>query len=254
MYLSRLGRHLHLYWIPVKNQMGYQLYGLLRKRRRGKERGEDLQMRVCSTSRTRSLCKMGKVISTGNFDANIAQHKESIQFAWTFNHRVHRIHTFVRTIDGPKITFDDEPNLPKLNNLASHVSECQKKNRKTGDKTVDEDSSFNLNLKRSADLMAAYLKEGQLNPQIIPTQVGFNRLFAAWILDESLSWTTGEAPSLQLLFNYLKIRFTLPMDTTVCKQLAKIFDKLHGEVVRMFTVSKISRYIEKCAYYIIQEH
>ena len=62
-------------------------------------------------------------------------------------------------------------------------------------------------------------------------------MFAAWILNESLPWTTGEAPSLQLLFKYLKINFMLPSDTTVRNQLAKIFAELHGKVVREFSVS-----------------
>lgn len=85
--------------------------------------------------------------------------------------------------------------------------------------------------------MAEYLKEGELNPALIPTQTGFLRLFAAWILDESLPWTTGEAPALHILFKYLKIKFFLPTDTTVRNQLAKIFAELHSKVVRTFTVS-----------------
>ncbi|KAF8234797.1 hypothetical protein L208DRAFT_1260052 [Tricholoma matsutake] len=51
--------------------------------------------------------------------------------------------------------------------------------------------------------MAAYLKAGELNPDLIPTQKGFLRLFSVWILDESFPWTSGEAPSLALLFKYL---------------------------------------------------
>lgn len=85
--------------------------------------------------------------------------------------------------------------------------------------------------------MEEYLKQGELNPAVVATQSGFLRLFAAWILDESLPWTTGEAPSLQLLFKYLKIQFHLPTDTTVKNQLAHIFSELHGKVVREFSVS-----------------
>jgi hypothetical protein len=84
--------------------------------------------------------------------------------------------------------------------------------------------------------MAEYLKAGELNPAIIATQKGFLRLFSAWILDESLPWTTGEAPSLDLLFKYLKVKFILPSDTTVRNQLGKIFLELHGKVVREFAV------------------
>ena len=164
---------------------------------------------------------------------------------------MNRIRTVVRTVEGANITFDHETNLPKLNNLATHAFNCKK--RKTGDHVVDEQSSVNLNLKRSADMMAAYLKQGELNPQIIPTQAGFVRLFAAWVLDESLPWTTGEAPSLQLLFNYLKIRFTLPTDTTMRTQLSKIYDELHGKVVRLFTVSISSHISVHCFTTMFQE-
>jgi len=33
--------------------------------------------------------------------------------------------SFPRTVDGANITFDMEPKLPKLNNLAGHVPECK---------------------------------------------------------------------------------------------------------------------------------
>lgn len=85
--------------------------------------------------------------------------------------------------------------------------------------------------------MEGFLKEGELNPQIIPTQRGFLRLFAAWILDQDLPFTTGEAPSLANLFRYLKVSFVLPSDTTVRNTLAHIFSELHGKVVRELTVS-----------------
>jgi hypothetical protein len=93
-----------------------------------------------------------------------------------------------------------------------------------------------MNLQKSADMMAEYLKEGDLNPATIATQRGFLRIFSAWILDESLPWTTGEAPGLHALFKYLKIRFELPSDTTIRNQLAKIFQELHAKVVKAFSV------------------
>jgi hypothetical protein len=79
--------------------------------------------------------------------------------------------------------------------------------------------------------MREYLRDGELNPTATTTQTGFYRLFAAWILDKSLPWTTGEAPTLQILFKYLKVNFVLPTDTTVRNHLAKIFAELHGKVV-----------------------
>jgi len=143
----------------------------------------------------------------------------------------------VRTIDGKNITFDDEPVLPKLNNLATHITQCKKTKGHVPEDTTRPPISEQFNLKQSAALMAQYLKKGELNPAVTATQSGFLRLFSAWILDESLPWTTGEAPSLQLLFKYLKINFSLPSDTTVRNQLAKIFAELHGKVVREFSVS-----------------
>jgi hypothetical protein len=141
-----------------------------------------------------------------------------------------------RTVYGDDITFDDEKTLPKLNNLASHVTECKKKNGQSDDDSGDEKISEKLKLKESAKFMADYLKEGLLNPQIIATYKGFLRLFTAWILDESLPWTTGEAPALAVLFKYLKVHFALPSDTTVRNQLAHIFAELHAKVVTELTV------------------
>ena len=84
--------------------------------------------------------------------------------------------------------------------------------------------------------MREYLRNGELNRAIEATQTGFLRLFAAWILDESLPWTTGEAPSLKLLFQYLKVKFILPSDTTIRNELGRIFAELHEKVVREFAV------------------
>ena len=93
-----------------------------------------------------------------------------------------RICTVLWTVEGANITFDHEPNLPKLNNLMTHVSDCKK--RKVGDQVVDEQSSVNLNLKHSADMMVAYLKQGELNPQIIPT---------LGLCHTGVTWTDTEA-------------------------------------------------------------
>lgn len=145
--------------------------------------------------------------------------------------------TFGRTVTGKDATIDDEPVLPKLNNLASHVTDCKKK-RATNDTDNEEDSNTpRMNLKASAEIMSSFLREGELNPSIMPTQRGFLRLFSAWILDESLPWTTGEAPTLRMLFKYLRINYQLPSDTTIRNQLAHIFSELHAKVVREFAVS-----------------
>ncbi|KAF8156098.1 hypothetical protein B0H34DRAFT_635221, partial [Crassisporium funariophilum] len=56
---------------------------------------------------------------------------------------------------------------------------------------------------------------------------GFYCIFAAWILDESLPWTTREAPTLRMLFQYIKNKFLLPTNTTVQNNLERIFTELH---------------------------
>ena len=127
-----------------------------------------------------------------------------------------------------------EPKLPKLQNLAGHIGEC--KGDKSGSKQSVPTSEEQINLKRSAEMMAAYLKEGKLSPEVVATYKGFLRIFTAWILDKSLPWTTGEAPTLQMLFKYLRIHYELPSDTTVRNQLVHIFNELHGKIVREFAV------------------
>ena len=142
--------------------------------------------------------------------------------------------SFTRTVDGVDVTFDMELKLPRLQNLATHVTDC--KGTKV-DQDLDKPTSKDqINLKRSAEMMEAYLKEGELNPEVIATYKGFLRIFAAWIFDESLPWTAGEAPTLQMLFRYLKITYPLPSDTTVRNQLVHIFEELHGKVVHEFAV------------------
>jgi hypothetical protein len=151
-----------------------------------------------------------------------------------YTHKLHSTRSFQRTVDGPDITFDMESKLPKLNNLAAHVPEC--KGAKDDKKKEELTSEDQINIKCSAELMEAYLKEGELNPEVVATYKGFLHIFLAWIFDESLPWTTGEAPTLQMLFKYLKITYQLPSDMTVCNQLAHIFEELHGKVVRDFAV------------------
>ena len=142
--------------------------------------------------------------------------------------------SFPRTVDGAEITFDMEPKLPKLHNLASHVTEC--KGAKRDEKKDEPTSEEHMNIKRSAEIMEAFLKEGELNPEVVVTYKGFLRIFSAWIIDESLPWTAGEAPTLQMLFRYLKITYQLPSDTTIRNQLLQIFEELRGKVVREFAV------------------
>ncbi|KAF5317764.1 hypothetical protein D9619_012500 [Psilocybe cf. subviscida] len=142
------------------------------------------------------------------------------------------VRTVERTLKGKDTAFSDEPILPKLSNLASHLAMCKGKDV---DGDIDGDEAhqpLKFNYQRSVDLMGEYLRAGNLNPAIEANQDGFYGLFAAWVLDESLPWTTGEAPALSLLFKYLRVHFTTPSDTTVCAYLSKIYQELHAKVVQ----------------------
>ena len=143
--------------------------------------------------------------------------------------------SFPRTVDGADMNFDMEPKLPKLQNLAGHVTECKgaKDDMKRDELTSEEWITTNWN----AEMMEAYLKEGKLNPEVVATYRGFLCIFLPWIFDKSLPWTAREASTLQMLFKYLKITYQLPSNTTVCNQLLHIFEKLHWQVVCEFAVS-----------------
>jgi hypothetical protein len=84
--------------------------------------------------------------------------------------------------------------------------------------------------------MEEFLLNGKLNPKLDPTRKGFLQLFAAWILEQDLPFTTGETPGLKVLFEYLQIKFVLPSDTTVRNTLTHIFATLHATVVEELAV------------------
>jgi len=98
-----------------------------------------------------------------------------------------------------------ESKLPKLQNLAGHVTECKGAKTNSNLKEDEPTSQEQINLKQSVKIMEAYLKEGELNPEIVATYKGFLCIFSAWIFDKSLPWTTGDAPTLKMLFKYLRI-------------------------------------------------
>ena len=151
-----------------------------------------------------------------------------------------RIHTVERTVESK---FEDEPRRPPMNNLAKHTGSrhAEKLNEpeaNPGATLTSTPTTHGFN-PRSAEIMEKWLAEGELNPLIEPTRKGFLRLFAAWILEEDLPFTTGEAPPLQQLFQYLKIQYVLPSDTTVRNTLARIFVDLHVAIVRELAVCLI---------------
>ena len=58
------------------------------------------------------------------------------------------MHSFPRTLDGKDPSFDMEPKLPKLHNLAGHVMDC--KGAKYDGKPDELTSREHVNLKQSA--------------------------------------------------------------------------------------------------------
>lgn len=89
----------------------------------------------------------------------------------------------------------------------------------------------------SAKIMENYLREGKLNPALNPTHIGFNGVFAAWIIEDDLAFTTGESPGIQRLFDYIDSRFSLPSDTTVRNTLAKLFCEMFETLKSELAVS-----------------
>ena len=81
--------------------------------------------------------------------------------------------SFPRTVDGGDVTFDMEPKLPKLHNLAGHVLDCKGAKDKEEKENHEPTSKEHINIKRSAEMMAAYLKEGELNQKLLPHIKGF---------------------------------------------------------------------------------
>ncbi|THU83759.1 hypothetical protein K435DRAFT_615533, partial [Dendrothele bispora CBS 962.96] len=71
---------------------------------------------------------------------------------------------------------------------------------------------------------------------------GFLQVFTAWILEDDLPFTTGESTGLQRVFDYLKIQFKLPSDTTVRNVLDNIMETLRRNVIKELTVCILISY------------
>ena len=147
-----------------------------------------------------------------------------------------------RTVERSKgcDNFDEERPLPRLGNLATHIR-IDHPNEWRGDGNAQQASTTPIDqgyTAASTKLMEDYLAEGKLNPKTYPTKAGFLRHFAAWLIEEDLPFTTGEAPGLHRLFKYLEITYQLPSDTTVRNVLARIYAELHGEVVCELSVGQ----------------
>lgn len=191
------------------------------------------------TRRTQSLTRKG--ISGGRSGVSSAT-GASVAARLSFTTHLPPVseRTFERTVDDND--FDKEKPRPPLGNLAAHT------NKKHGDAaaaavTAADDAAAadatrpqTSQMLASAKLMEKYLEEGKLNPKREPTQRGFLQVFAAWLVEDNLPFTTGESPGLARLFAYMGSKFMLPRDTTVRNTVAQIFTQLHAEVVTELVV------------------
>ena len=141
-------------------------------------------------------------------------------------------------------TFDNEIPQPPISNLTTHTN-THSEQLKSADTSSNASSFPGLTTTppdhgythASVKIMEDFMLEGKLNPKIKPTCTGFLRIFAAWLLEEDLLFTTGESPGIKWLFEYLQVKYQLPSDTTIHNQLDHIFATLHATFVEELSVS-----------------
>ncbi|KAF5372081.1 hypothetical protein D9758_005095 [Tetrapyrgos nigripes] len=148
---------------------------------------------------------------------------------WVFSCKICNLIRSVPAMPGCSSYYDENPR-PSLSNFTSHVKQHRNKGEiKEGknDKEIPEEMG-----QGSQKVMEQFLKAGKENPGNKPTYQGFLQVFSAWIFEDDLAFTVGESPACKRVFDYLKIKFKLPTDTTVRKTLDSIVESLHSTVVR----------------------
>ncbi|KAJ7898191.1 hypothetical protein B0H14DRAFT_240027, partial [Mycena olivaceomarginata] len=147
---------------------------------------------------------------------------------WSFTCRHCKIAvTFKRTV-GKTQLFGDQNPAPNLGNLSTHLKQHHDGVPVPSDVRPGETRGMSAS---SAKIMADFLVDGKLNPAINSTQGNFYKIFAAWIIEDDLAFTTGETPGIERLFAFMRARFLLPSDTTVRNTLASMFGEMY-EVVK----------------------
>ncbi|KAF8989754.1 hypothetical protein BDQ17DRAFT_1434244 [Cyathus striatus] len=154
---------------------GKSAFGLLRNVSRSKVGNQGLQTQACNISMTLLQLRTRMEASIGNSNvATVCGKAVHINIMYYSHYTLLSLWTVQRTAEGKNVTFDDEGTLPKLNNLASHATECQKKRA-----IVEENDSekkpkaADFNYKKSAEFMESYLHEGELNPAAVVMKKGF---------------------------------------------------------------------------------
>ncbi|KAJ7808597.1 hypothetical protein B0H14DRAFT_2380379, partial [Mycena olivaceomarginata] len=96
--------------------------------------------------------------------------------------------TFKRKVDKTQL-FGDEKPAPALGNLATHYKDHHQGVPVPADVPSGESRGISAT---SAKIMADFLVDGKLNPAINSSQKNFYKIFAAWIIEDDLPFTTGE--------------------------------------------------------------
>ncbi|KAJ3793687.1 hypothetical protein GGU11DRAFT_691287 [Lentinula aff. detonsa] len=112
-------------------------------------------------------------------------------------------------------SFDEECPKPNLSNLTTHLNQVHPDRNNTESPSQDPAEPQTAFEEASAAFLQRYIDQGKLNPEIEATQKGFLQMFSAWVFEDGLPFTTGKSKGLRRLFEYLKIKFALPTDTTV---------------------------------------
>ncbi|KAJ6568135.1 hypothetical protein B0H10DRAFT_1830041 [Mycena sp. CBHHK59/15] len=76
--------------------------------------------------------------------------------------------------------------------------------------------------------MEEFLIKGKLNPVTNSTQNNFLKIFAAWIIEDDLMFTTGETEGINRLFKFLQTCYQLPSNTTGRNTLAQMYIDIQG--------------------------
>ncbi|KAJ7759950.1 hypothetical protein B0H16DRAFT_1456662 [Mycena metata] len=172
--------------------------------------------------------------SAGHLNAVTAKRTSSDSFLPSLaNFGLFRCLSFVRTVRKDQF-FGDESPAPKLGNLATHVRQDHDGVPPPADTQPGETRTPSAS---SSKIMGEFLSEGKLNPIINSTQSNCLKVFAAWIIEDDLAFTTGETEGIKRLFAFLHSRYLLPSDTTVRNTLATmhIDMKQLGETTRAMT-------------------
>lgn len=144
------------------------------------------------------------------------------QKRWVFTCRYCKAQRLVKCTANAA-TFQDKYPKPTIGNLSTHLrTDHPDKNgdtddsNKTTNATVEGDSgnmtwARGLKLHGSRQLMDKFLADGLDNPQIEPTQDGFQTMLALWVFDDDLPFTMGELGASGGSFSISRVNSPCPL-------------------------------------------